>query len=168
MRSRDPAAIKKVRDARVASDLERLIKTSAAWMPTVRAMRPTSAWGEVVRAIGGGMTVERLRRGVKRLVSAGLADAGLLDRAAPTVSRHRVADLIKVLSETCTLQEIASKLEDMGERAPRGGVRWHPSSVRNLLLQVSGADAPPRPPRGPHKTARERFHAKFVRATQSV
>ena len=43
-----------------------------------------------------------------------------------------------------------------------------PSSVRNLLLQDQRARMlrPGHALRGPHKTARERFHAKFVRATQ--
>ena len=35
-----------------------------------------------------------------------------------------------------TLQQIAAQLEGMRERTPRGGTRWHPSSVRNLLLQA--------------------------------
>ena len=30
----------------------------------------------------------------------------------------------------------ASQLEAMHERTPRGGTRWHPSSVRNLLQQA--------------------------------
>lgn len=135
LRAGDPAAIRKVRDARATNDLERLIKTSAVWMPAVEVMRPVSTWGEVVRAIGGDMTIERLRRSVKRLVDAGLADIKLLERAPYKASKHRLTDLIKALAETRTLQQVALRLEEMGERTPRGGTRWHPSSVRHLLMK---------------------------------
>jgi hypothetical protein len=36
-----------------------------------------------------------------------------------------------------TLQQIATQLEAMRERTPRGGTRWHPSSVKNLLRQAA-------------------------------
>ena len=32
-----------------------------------------------------------------------------------------------------TLREIASQLERLHERTPRGGTKWAPSSVKNLL-----------------------------------
>jgi len=32
-----------------------------------------------------------------------------------------------------TLQQIGTQLEAMRERTPRGGTRWHPSSVKHLL-----------------------------------
>jgi hypothetical protein len=35
-----------------------------------------------------------------------------------------------------TLQQIASQLEGMHERTPRGGTRWHASSVRHLLQRA--------------------------------
>jgi hypothetical protein len=35
-----------------------------------------------------------------------------------------------------TLQQIAAQLEAMRERTPRGGTRWHPPSVRNLLKRA--------------------------------
>jgi hypothetical protein len=131
----DPAALRKVLDARKAVGMDRLIKTSATWMPAVVAMRPASTWGDVARAIGGDMTTERLRRSVKRLIAEGLADSGLLTRIYPAATKHRLADLLGALSETRTLQQVATKLEEMGERTPRGGLRWYPSSVRNLLIK---------------------------------
>lgn len=33
-------------------------------------------------------------------------------------------------------QQIAAHLEDMHERTPRGGTRWHPSSVKHLLTRA--------------------------------
>ncbi len=35
-----------------------------------------------------------------------------------------------------TLREIASQLERLHERTPRGGTKWSPSSVKNLLDRV--------------------------------
>jgi hypothetical protein len=35
-----------------------------------------------------------------------------------------------------TLQQIAAQLEAMRERAPRGGTRWHRSSVQQLLAKT--------------------------------
>ena len=32
-----------------------------------------------------------------------------------------------------TLREIANQLERLHERTPRGGAKWSPSSVKNLL-----------------------------------
>jgi len=34
------------------------------------------------------------------------------------------------------LQQIAAQLEAMRERTPRGGTRWHPSSVKHLLARA--------------------------------
>lgn len=131
----NPDMIRKISAIRAAGELERLTKASVSWMPAVRVMRPDSTWGDVARAIGGDMTTERLRRSVKRLVGEGLEDARLLGRSPIRSSKHPLTDLIKVLAETRTLQQVAQRLEDMGERTPRGGTRWHPSSVRNLLMK---------------------------------
>ena len=43
---------------------------------------------------------------------------------------------IVLAAPAMTLQQVASQLEAMHERTPRGGTRWHPSSVRNLLRQA--------------------------------
>ena len=40
---------------------------------------------------------------------------------------------IKAAAPDRTLQQIATQLEAMCERTPRGGTRWYPSSVRHLL-----------------------------------
>ena len=81
-------------------------------------------------------TVERLRRTVRRLADEGMVEASLLDRAQPQRSDDRLVRLvagIKAAAPDRTLQQIAAQLEAMRERTPRGGTRWHPSSVKHLL-----------------------------------
>jgi hypothetical protein len=40
-----------------------------------------------------------------------------------------------------TLQQIGAQLEAMHQRAPRGGVRWSPSSVKICWIALCGADS---------------------------
>jgi hypothetical protein len=73
---------------------------------------------------------------VRRLVLEGIIDATLLERARPQTGDDRLVRLvvgIKAAAPDRTLQQIATQLEAMHERTPRGGTRWHPSSVRHLL-----------------------------------
>jgi hypothetical protein len=84
-------------------------------------------------------TVERLRRTVGRLVSEGIVEATLLDRAPRQQSDDRLIRLvagIKAAAPDRTLQQMAAQLEAMRERTPRGGTRWHPSSVKHLLARA--------------------------------
>jgi hypothetical protein len=108
-------------------------------------MRPDQPWGDVVRVLnlgnGAAWTVERLRRTVRRLVTEGMIEATLLDRARPQAGDDRLVQLvagIKAAAPDRTLQQIAAQLESMHERTPRGGTRWHPSSVKHLLARRHG------------------------------
>jgi len=143
LRARDPEAVRKNRKGRDAAYLNGVLAQLDSWLPTVRRMRPDQPWGDVVRILNRGQgrtwTVERLRRTVARLVSEGLVEATLLERAQPRPGDDRLMRLvagIKAAAPDRTLQEIATQLEAMYERTPRGGTRWHPSSVRHLLLQA--------------------------------
>jgi DNA invertase Pin-like site-specific DNA recombinase len=140
LRAGDPNAIRKVRASRDAAHLAGVLARLDAWLPTVRRMRPDQPWGDVVRVLNHGQaatwTVERLRRTVRRLASEGIIEASLLDRAQPQQSDDRLVRLIagiKAAAPDRTLQQIAAQLEAMRERTPRGGTRWHPSSVKHLL-----------------------------------
>jgi DNA invertase Pin-like site-specific DNA recombinase len=140
LRARDPDAIRKLRASRDAAHLDGVLARLDAWLPTVRRMRPDQPWGDVVRVLNHGQaahwTVERLRRTVRRLASEGIVEASLLDRARPQQSDDRLVRLvagIKSAAPDRTLQQIAAQLEAMRERTPRGGTRWHPSSVKHLL-----------------------------------
>jgi DNA invertase Pin-like site-specific DNA recombinase len=143
LRAGDPAAIRKVRASRDAAHLEGILERLDTWLPTVRLMRPNQPWGDVVRVLNRGgaatWTVERLRRTVRRLAAEGIIESSLLDRARPQQSDDRLIRLvagIKAAAPDRTLQQIAAQLETMRERTPRGGTRWHPSSVKHLLTRA--------------------------------
>ena len=143
LRAGDPNAIRKMRASRDAAHLAGVLAQLDAWLPTVRRMRPDQPWGDVVRVLNhgkaAGWTVERLRRTVRRLAAEGIIEARLLDRARPQPSDDRLVRLvagIKAAAPDRTLQQIAAQLEAMRERTPRGGTRWHPSSVKHLLARA--------------------------------
>ena len=143
LRAGDPDAIRKVRARRDAVHLDGVLAQLDSWLPTVRRMRPAQPWGDVVRILNHGpaasWTVERLRRTVRRLASEGIVEAKLLDRAQQRPGDDRLIRLIagiKAAAPGRTLQQIAAQLEAMRERTPRGGTRWHPSSVKHLLLKA--------------------------------
>ena len=145
LRAGDPAAIEKLRASRDATHLNGLLAQLDAWLPTVRRMRPDQPWGDVVRVLNQNAsfaspwTVERLRRTVQRLANEGIVESTLLARARRRTSDDRLVRLVANIAAAAperTLQQIASQLETMRERTPRGGTRWHPSSVKHLLTQA--------------------------------
>ena len=66
-----------------------------------------------------------------------MIEATLLDRAKPQTGGDRLVRLVAGIGGSGAgsdlLQQIAAQLEAMHERTPRGGTRWHPSSVKHLL-----------------------------------
>ena len=140
LRAGDEDAIRKVRTSRASAHLSGVLEQLETRLPTVQRMRPDQPWGDVVRVLNRGSsarwTVERLRRTVRRLVTEGMVDATLLQRAGPRAGDDRLVRLvasIKAAAPDRTLQQIAAQLESMHERTPRGGTRWHSSSVKHLL-----------------------------------
>jgi hypothetical protein len=80
--------------------------------------------------------VERLRRGVRRLVKEQLAEAHLIDRVRRKPLEGRLMMLVASISMAnpeMALRDIAAQLEAMRERTPRGGRHWSASAVKNLL-----------------------------------
>ncbi len=145
LRARDPQAIAKLRASRDAGHLAGLLARLDDWLPIVRQMRPDQPWGDVVRVLNRApgnaapWTVERLRRSVRRLADEGIVERHLLDRAPPQRGDDRLIRLvanIKAAAPERTLQQIAAQLETMRERTPRGGTRWHASSVKHLLTRA--------------------------------
>lgn len=139
LRARDPEAIRKLSASRDATHLQSVLAGLDAWLPTVRRMRPAEPWGDVVRVLnhaGADWTVERLRRTVRRLAGEGIVESTLLGRAPRRRADDRLVRLVAGIATAApdrTLQQIAAQLETMRERTPRGGTRWHVSSVRQLL-----------------------------------
>ena len=74
-----------------------------------------------------------------RLAAEGIVEAKLLDRARGQGADDRLVRLVANIAAAApdrTLQQIAAQLETMRERTPRGGTRWHPSSVKHLLTRA--------------------------------
>jgi DNA invertase Pin-like site-specific DNA recombinase len=138
LRAGDPDAIRKLRAGRDAAHLEAILAGLDGWLPTVRRMRPGQPWGDVVRVLNrttdGSWTAERLRRTVRLLVTEGIVEASLIGRAPHQPGDDRLVRLVAGIAAAApdrSLQQIAAQLEAMRERTPRGGTRWHPSSVRH-------------------------------------
>jgi DNA invertase Pin-like site-specific DNA recombinase len=143
LRARDPEAIRKTRAARDAAHLAAVLARLDEWLPTVRRLRPAQPWGDVVRVLNrngeGKWTTERLRRTVRRLADERIVEPVLLDRAPRRPGDERLAVLVAGIAAAgpdLTLQQIAARLEALRERTPRGGTRWHSSSVGNLLRRA--------------------------------
>lgn len=143
LRAGDPAAIRRLQASRDATHLNGILGQLDSWLPTVRRMRPEQPWGDVIRVLNRDKaqtwTVERLRRTVRRLAVEGIVEAKLLDRARRHRGDHRLVRLVANIAAAApnlTLQQIATQLESMRERTPRGGTRWHPSSVKHLLTRA--------------------------------
>jgi Resolvase, N terminal domain len=143
LRSGDLDAIRKLRASRDATHLAGVVAQLDTWLPTVRRMRPDQPWGDVARVLNrdqaGTWTVERLRRTVRRLADEGIIEVRLLDRARRQGGDDRLVRLVANIAAAApnrTLQQIAAQLETMRERTPRGGTRWHPSSVKHLLTRA--------------------------------
>src|SRR3954454_22417277 len=143
LRAGDAEAIRKLRASRDASHLAGVVAHLDTWLPTVRRMRPDQPWGDLARVLNrdqaGTWTVERLRRTVRRLADEGIIEGRLLDRARRQGADDRLVRLVANIAEAApdrTLQQIAAQLEAMRERTPRGGTRWHPSSVKHLLTRA--------------------------------
>ena len=154
IRERRPAALAKTAAARRASYGARIQASMNDWLPTVRRMRPDHPWDDVVRVLnqkGARWTPERLRRAVKWLVAERLADSALLTRASPQLPEDRLMILVAGISQSnpdLSLRDIASQLERLHERTPRGSAKWSASSVKNLLdraRRLGLAGEPPMP-----------------------
>jgi len=139
IRERRPEVLAKMTAAQKAAYGARIQATVNQWLPTVRRMRPDHTWDDIARILrqrGLDWTPERLRRAVKWLVSEHMADPGLLRKSRPRPHEDRLMTLVAGVyasNPELTLREIGAQLEQLRERTPRGGAKWSPSSVKNLL-----------------------------------
>ncbi len=143
LRVRDPHAIQKIKSARDGVYLARLLTNLDDWLPIVKRMRPDHAWDDIARTLNARQpagkppwTSARLRRSIRRLIKEGLASHHLVEPMPVRVPENRLLHLvagISIANRKLTLRDIAAQLEAMHERTPRGGLRWPPSSVKQLL-----------------------------------
>ncbi|OQM73455.1 recombinase family protein [Manganibacter manganicus] len=139
IRERRPEALAKMTAAQKAAYGTRIQATTNQWLPTVKRMRPDHTWDDIARVLkqrGLDWTPERLRRAVRWMVSEGMADATLLRKSPPRLPEDRLMTLVAGIHSSnakLTLREIARQLEQLHERTPRGGIKWSPSSVKNLI-----------------------------------
>ncbi|MCW8060564.1 recombinase family protein [Agrobacterium tumefaciens] len=139
LRERRPEALAKMTAVQKAAYGARIQATANQWLPIVKRMRPDHTWDDIARVLkqrGHNWTPERLRRAVKWLVGEHLADPVLLRKSPPRLPEDRLMTLvagIHLSNASLTLREIAGQLEQLHERTPRGGTKWSPSSVKNLI-----------------------------------
>jgi DNA invertase Pin-like site-specific DNA recombinase len=149
LRERRPEALAKTAAARERAYAAKIQSTLDAWWPTVKRLRPDNAWEDVTRVLNqrpatqpdGPWTVDRLRRAVRWLVSQKLVDSDVLRRSTQKTADDRLMTLIVGIHASnpdLTLAEIGAQLERLYERTPRGGTKWSPSSVKNLLDRAKG------------------------------
>ncbi|MGE0280363.1 MAG: recombinase family protein [Rhizobiaceae bacterium] len=144
LRERRPEALAKTAKARERAYAAKIHTSLDSWWPTVKRLRPDHTWDDITRLLNqkpstqpdGPWNVERLRRAVKWLVRQKLADATLLQRSPQKLPEERLMTLIAGIHASnpeLTLRGIATQLERLHERTPRGGAKWSASSVKNLL-----------------------------------
>ena len=139
IRERRPEALARMTEVQKAAYGARIQASANQWLPTVRRMRPDHTWDDIARVLQqGGLdwTPERLRRAVKWLVSEHMADPGLLKKSPARLPEDRLMTLVAGIHASnpgLTLREICLQLEQLRERTPRGGSKWSPSSVKNLI-----------------------------------
>lgn len=139
IREKRPEALAKMTAVQKAAYGDRIQASANQWLPTVRRMRPDHTWDDIARVLkqrGLDWTPERLRRAVKWLVAERMADPALLRKSPPRLPEDRLMTLVAGIQSSnpdLTLREIASQLERLHERTPRGGSKWSLSSVQNLI-----------------------------------
>ena len=139
LRSRAPEAIAKVSAARKATFDADLIASMDGWIPTVKRLRSDHSWDDIARILtqrGHPFTPDRLRRSVRRLAAHGFVAKTLLNRPPRRLPDDRLMTLVAgiwLADPSQSLRDIGARLEQLHERTPRGGTRWSPSTVGNLL-----------------------------------
>ncbi|RJE78598.1 recombinase family protein [Paracoccus sp. JM45] len=149
LKSKDPAALRKIRLARHDAYMQRLEGSATDWVPQVRRLRPRMPWEDVVRIINAPLPPDRhwsqarLLRAVRAYIRDGFLPETVIQRAPRAQTDDRLVAIvaaIKGADPDITLHAICARLEAMRERTPRGRNTWHPSSVAMLLgrAQKSG------------------------------
>lgn len=138
-------AVHAARDARRTADV---IRIAPEILPSIQTLRPGYPWKTVARTLerkgsrrpdGGPWTGAALARAARRLARDGFVDADALARTPHGRESDDLVTLVAMAVKTLeqpTLAAIASHLESLHCRTPRGGTRWAISSVQNLLARA--------------------------------
>lgn len=108
-------------------------------MLTVKRMRPTHSWEDVVRVLNA-RGHNGLRSAFAELFGSSYPSTWrirrLLKKSPPRPSDDRLMALvagIAMADPELSLRDIAAQLEHMRERTPRGGSKWNASSVKQQI-----------------------------------
>jgi hypothetical protein len=128
----DPVAIRKIRASCDAAHLAGILAQSESWLPIVRRKRPDQPWGDVVRVLNRGHESNCTVKG-SAAPSGGLSPRAWSRRSCWTARRGnwcgwQPASPRPRRTAHCNRLLLRSR--------PRGGTRWHPSSVKHLLVRA--------------------------------
>jgi len=156
LRTRDRAGLRKLAAARDTARTEAVLDAAPDLVPVLTRLRPGAPWDRVVQVLraqgavrpwdGRSWTRDSLIRAAKRLARDGLVPAGCLDRAPRGPEDESLVTLVAAIWSALprpTLAACARALERQYVRTPRGGTRWAPSSVANLLARARAAGLVP-------------------------
>ncbi|MEO0762974.1 MAG: hypothetical protein AAFZ09_14425, partial [Pseudomonadota bacterium] len=114
--------------------------------PLVRQLRPGASWDRIahiltIRSVkrpwdGRPWTRDSLIRACKRLVQDGFLPAEVMERGPRGAENDGLVELVAAVWSALpspSLSACARHLQAQHVLTPRGGFRWSPSSVRNLL-----------------------------------
>ena len=135
LRERRPEAVRAIAAARERAYIDDLISSAQTWLPTVRRLRPHHSWDDVVRILNRkrhDWTVERLRRGVHRLVRERMAEASLIKRSPKRPPEDRLMTLVAGIAHYRSRSDAARNQPTVGADARTTATwrtKWQASSV---------------------------------------
>lgn len=145
----DPKTLASLAHARDIARTEAVLDAAPDLVPAIKRLRPGAPWDHVVQVLRAKGSVrpwdrkpwtrDSVIRAAKRLARDGLIDATTLHRAPRGPENDSLTALVAAIWSALprpTLAACARQLETQYIRTPRGGARWSPSSVANILQKA--------------------------------
>ena len=152
LKTGDREGLRKLASAREQSRTEAVLDAAPDLVPVIRRLRPGASWDRVVRVLGAQGAVrprdgrpwtrDSVIRAARRLARDGLIPAEALARTPRGAEDDSLIALVAAVWSALprrTLAACARQLEAQYIRTPRGGTRWSPSSVANILTRARTA-----------------------------
>ncbi|MEM7239419.1 MAG: recombinase family protein, partial [Pseudomonadota bacterium] len=146
LRTGDRGGLAKLAHARDMSRTDAVLDAAPDLVPLIRELRPAASWDRVLRVLtargsvrpwdGRPWTRDSLIRAARRLARDGLIPEQTMARARRGPEDKSLTALVAAIWGALprpTLAACARQLETQYIRTPRGGTRWSPSSVKNIL-----------------------------------